>query len=275
MVKRHKCRAPHADAPAIAAFTLTELLVVIAILTLLAATQLPALTGGKAPIGFTQCMNNLRQIGQATMLYKNDNNDAFPFGNRILGPGTGPGSVVDPTGWPMQLLHYSGGYQTNVQPGIFFCPGVKDPPLPTWSYQLHYTANRNVVSDVNDLPAGIRGYQIRRPATYWMFMDKNPGDIANARAGALATILTAWNIPPGTPGYRRHDGGVSTVACDGRVEWLRTPPYQPGAPAPQHFGELGDTSDGSNPASTWNDSLGPRKKLYCRKWQSSSGGIAF
>ncbi len=248
-----------------AAFTLTELLVVIAILTLLAATQLPALTGGKTPVGFTQCLNNLRQIGQATMLYKSDNNDFFPTddGHTL----TSMGLVADSRFWPRKLLGYMGGYSTNVQPTAYFCPN-EQAVVPNAPFQLHYQANRDMISDTNDYPNGTRGSAVRKPAIYWMIMDKNPSHYATIRTGALITdYLMNWNSTTGLgSGMRRHNGGLTAAAADGHVEWLRMHPYQPGRPAPLDFLELGDCStppNSQNYAPYWSVN-NPRAKLFCR-----------
>ncbi len=126
------------------AFTLIELLVVIAVVAVLISLFVPALRGARAAALDTRCLANLRSIGQAVVLYANDNKEKYPISSHTSG------SLASAASWLQSLQPYgvvpadrfcsrdpdratkSASYATNehfepLTPGLDFNPVTKKP----------------------------------------------------------------------------------------------------------------------------------------------------
>ena len=120
-------------------FTLIELLVVIAIIAILAAILFPVFSRAREQARKTACLSNMKQLGQALMMYVQDWDETFP----LLGCwGCGAGANADD---PMYTVH------AKVQPylkniAVYDCPSA----------------------DMSDVVAEGNIGRIRDPLTRWL-----------------------------------------------------------------------------------------------------------
>ncbi len=257
-----------------AAFTLIELLVVIAIIAILAALLLPALSKAKEKARTTQCLNNNKQIALATMLYKDDYDDRFPFGVKI----TDYTTQLDPTGWVMQLIRYIGGATnslnilTNNPPKTFVCTADPTPSQGALAFTVHYRANRHIFRDPGFTdPNPLRAASIHTPSQAMMHAEKDSNNANfSENNGFFNGVRTGWNnVPFPRNGMVRHGWGMTATAADGHAVWLRMPKYNANSVASPDMEDLGDISGANQAGASWNKT--GREKVFIRDHNGAGG----
>jgi prepilin-type processing-associated H-X9-DG protein len=235
-------------------FTLIELLVVIGIIVILAAMLLPSLGAAKEKARRTTCMNNLRQVGIATIGHAGENGGQFPLDASMNAWNTASGpDATDPT----HFLY--GNYETLGLPKIMWqCPSN-----PFWRIYVTYPPiGQTIVHSYpyHGLKAG------RRPGSSWSEdWDAHPTVLSRANSTMLlfsdfvavstgGSLANKWRINHNKSGKRLdtvHDGWVGVLDCaganqlfaDGHAVWknkIIVIPPQTGLPQGNAFFATGD-----------------------------------
>lgn len=138
-------------------FTLIELIVVVVIIAILMALLLPAMSKMRWQTKKVACVNNLRQIGIALLLYADEHDDGLPLLLVSPSPSNAIGRYDAPDIYPRYADDYT----------IFHCPSWHNEnwtlPDTGWpdsnTYSFYWTSGSNVVTDSDGsiIPASIKG----------------------------------------------------------------------------------------------------------------------
>ncbi|MBI5388029.1 MAG: prepilin-type N-terminal cleavage/methylation domain-containing protein [Verrucomicrobia bacterium] len=182
-------------------FTLIELLVVIAIIALLASLLLPALATAKAKGKATQCLNNLHQVGLATLLYAQDFEGVLQLDGLTGGTNT----------WGLIL-------STNSElrnSATFVCPSYKPFTWENWITTFGIRRDPPLNTTFGPGRLFFRIDAVERPADYLHIADTT----SQAQGGYTARQYYFFRVTnPLRIVHARHDRRAEAWFLDGHVE---------------------------------------------------------
>jgi len=197
-------------------FTLTELLVVIGVIALLIGILLPTLSRAREASRKTQCLANLKTLGEAHHMYAQAWNGKLPDGNPYW---QDPVTKLWVSKWDdaqgqNDVLAYFAN-QFVKAPATFHCPSDVSPQpakIVTADYELDDSAHVSFefysIWFPGDRPAILSKLKGRAPLVW------------DQDAGEPVSPISGNPLKPNNSPLRNHKGGGNVVYSDGHAEWL-------------------------------------------------------
>jgi prepilin-type N-terminal cleavage/methylation domain-containing protein/prepilin-type processing-associated H-X9-DG protein len=222
-------------------FSLVELLVVIAIIAVLASLLLPALSRSREQGKRVACINNIRQLSMAWIMYADDNDGRLTPNNWVYS--VSDSQLTNGVSWApgvtrrdsnADLLKTGLLWPYNRQVGIYRCPSdrsfiedARGVPIRGEQRIRSYNMNGNINCDVNvlyGLPNVVNYSGIIRPSPseMFVFIEPNEDTVLDGHFGMFpkshfSAYRDWWVDAP----EDRHNQGVVLSFADGHAERWR------------------------------------------------------